>query len=277
MAEENIQNPGSALGEAIGSLMERSLGSRIGPLVVENDCLYITSGPINKKTGKKTKLLLRDENGIDYNIDALIANKKFQPLILIESKYIRYKKHNRDKGSWVCTAHTALRRRFSSIRSSITILAGNWSKTSKALLRSFDVTLFEIPFDDICRILADYGIDFNWEEKDREKAFVAWNNFLKLDEPHRNEIGDRMIELIAGDLKKIVLTVLDDSVPRKITEVEVQVTTSFGEVKIFRFDDVKNAAMFLKDIDNEELLSTDKSPTLFDVIKPLEDEETEEG
>ena len=271
--EKNIQNPGSALGEAIGSLMEESLGKVIKPLVEKRNCLYITSGPLDSKTGRKTKLLLRDATGIDYNSDALIANKKFQPLILIESKYIRYKKHNRDKGSWVCTAHTALRRRFSSIRSSITVLAGNWSKTSKALLRSFDVTLFEIPFEKLCEILADYNIDFEWDEKDRKKAYVAWKKFLTLDEKKRKAIGDRIVKMIVKDLTNTISKVLDDSTPRNITEVEVQVTTSFGEVKIFTFDNLKKAAKFLKDIDNEELLSTDRSPSLLENIKPIENDD----
>ena len=113
-----VANPGSALGEAIGILIELAINKRLDPIAKQNNCIYITAGAKNPKTQLDTKLLLKDSNGIEYNVDAVIANTKLQPLILIESKYIRYKKHNRDKGSWVCTAHQSLRKRFSSVRSS---------------------------------------------------------------------------------------------------------------------------------------------------------------
>lgn len=71
----------------------------------------------------------------------------------MEYKYIRYKKHNRDKGSWVCTAHNAIRRRYNSIRSSIAILAGSWSGSSVAMMKSQDINIFIIPFDKITTLL----------------------------------------------------------------------------------------------------------------------------
>lgn len=42
-----------------------------------------------------------DQFGTEYKIDAVIANHAMQPIILFESKYLRYTKHNRDKGSWI--------------------------------------------------------------------------------------------------------------------------------------------------------------------------------
>src|SRR6266498_820978 len=133
--EDEISNAASALGEAVGGLIEVALNRNLDEIATANGCIYISAGPRNPKTGKDTKLLLEDANGVEYHIDGVIANKRLQPLILIESKYIRYKKHNRDKGSWICTAHSSLRRRFSSIRSSIAILAGHWSKPSKAMMQ----------------------------------------------------------------------------------------------------------------------------------------------
>ena len=262
--KKEVANPGSTLGEAIGVVMESALNRLLQPLVESQDCVFITAGPKNVKTGKVTKLLLKDENGVEYNIDSVIANRKLQPLILIESKYIRYKKHNRDKGSWVCTAQQALRRRFSSIRSSITILAGSWSKTSKAMMRSYDITLFEIPFDELCRILGDFDIPFDWTEKDRETAYQAWNCYYELTHKEQNAIGDRIIGLVSHELRQVITNILDETVPRVITEVEIQVLTNLGEAKIFTFEDVESALRFLQDIDNEELLSTEDAPTLFD-------------
>ncbi|MGQ9626872.1 MAG: hypothetical protein ACUVV0_08215 [Anaerolineae bacterium] len=143
---EDVANPGSALGEAIGALLEKEIHRILKPLAEENGCIYVTAGPVNPKTGKVTKLILTDGDGNEYNIDSVIINNRFQPLVLVESKYIRYKKHNRDKASWVCTAHTKLRQRYSTVRKSIAVLMGSWSKPSKRLLRSFEVELFVMSF-----------------------------------------------------------------------------------------------------------------------------------
>jgi hypothetical protein len=112
-----VSNHGSALGEAIGNIIENALNNSIRGITESLGYIYVTKGLKNRTTGKETKLVLYDEYGVDYSIDSVIANDKLQPLILLESKYIRYKKHNRDKGSWVCTAHQSLRRRYSSVRS----------------------------------------------------------------------------------------------------------------------------------------------------------------
>lgn len=107
-----------------------------------------------------------DNADIAYNIDATITNKELQPIILLEYKYLRYTKHNRDKGSWVCTAHDGVRRRYRSVRSSIAILAGRWSGTSIAMMKSHDITIFLIPFEILAATLSKYNIEFNWEESE---------------------------------------------------------------------------------------------------------------
>ena len=168
--EDIIQNPGSALGEAIGANMEMALNRYLSELVAKYDCHLISKGKVNPKTGKHTKLLLFDNFGTNYNIDSVITNESMQPLILVEYKYIRYKKHNRDKGSWLCTAHNAVRRRYNSVRSSIAILAGSWSGTSLAMMKSHDINLFVIPFQKITELLKVYDIKFDWGEKERDVA-----------------------------------------------------------------------------------------------------------
>ena len=273
---QKVANPGSALGEAIGVLIEVAVNKRLDPIAKQNNCIYITAGIKNPKTQLDTKLLLKDSNGVEYNIDAVITNTRMQPLILIESKYIRYKKHNRDKGSWVCTAHQSLRKRFSSVRSSITILAGSWSRTSKAMMKSADIALFEIPFDSICKVLKKFGIDFMWDEKEREKAYNAWNKFIALANSQRIKIGDELVAFIERDLESNITQILDNTIPRRIEKVEIQVTTNLGEVKLFKFDNIEKALEFLKDLDEEKILSTEDSPSLFDNVADNDDVEDKE-
>ncbi len=134
MDGEQIANPGSTLGEAIGALIESEVNRLLRPIAEEHGCVYVTAGPDSKRNGRPTKLLLKDADGNEYNIDSVIASERLQPLVLIESKYIRYTKHNRDKGSWICTAHYSLRRTFPTIRKSIAVIAGRWSASSKAMM-----------------------------------------------------------------------------------------------------------------------------------------------
>jgi hypothetical protein len=151
-----VTNPGSAIGEAIGASMGNALSQKLREIADTHGCHYLRSGVRPTKSGSVAKKLLMSDNyGNEYDIDGVLANEHMQPLSIFESKYIRYKKHNRDKGSWICTAHSAVKRRYHSIRSSIAVLAGSWSGSSQAMMQSNDINLFLIPFDYICELLAE--------------------------------------------------------------------------------------------------------------------------
>jgi len=253
--------------------MEVALNEYLLEFVKEHNCHLVSTGEYNPKTGKYKKLLMYDDYGTAYNIDAVIVNESVQPMIIIEYKYIRYKKHNRDKGSWLCTAHTAIRRRYSSVRSSIAILAGNWSASSCAMMTSHDVNLFLIPFNTICELLKEHDIDFDWGEKDRETAVNAWAMYSKLDDEEKLEVGRRMIEVIKDELEGTIAKVLDDTLEREVDKIAIEIHTNIGEVKRFEFASVEEALKFLEDFGFEEILDTSDSFTLFDNVEIKDDEE----
>jgi len=257
----DIANPGSALGEAIGALLEEEIHRILKPLAEASDCVYIATGT-SHSSARPAKLILEDSDGNGYNVDSVIINKRFQPLVLIESKYIRYKKHNRDKASWVCTAHTKLRERYSTVRKSIAILMGSWSKPSKRLLQSFEVELFEVTFDDICNVLAEFGVNYRWAEKDRAQAETSWRKFNALSATQRKQIGRRLIAGIQQALRATLQNVLDESVPRQIKSVKAVVRSNRGETKSFLFADLKSAVVFLQSANEQQLLDVSDSPTL---------------
>ena len=215
-------------------------------------------------TGKHKKLLLYDNFQTAYNIDAVVANESLQPLILIEYKYIRYKKHNRDKGSWLCTAHNAIRRRYSSVRSSIAILAGNWSGSSLAMMKSQQVNIFLIPFTQICGLLESFDIDFDWNEKDRETAVEYWEKYSNLTSEQKIGIAHEMIEVIKYDLEEAISKILDDSIIREVDRIVVEIYSNIGEVRTFEFKSVEEAIKFLEDFTFEEIFDPKHSFTLFD-------------
>lgn len=260
----DIQNPGSALGEAIGAEMEKALNVFLQNLVEEQGYYFVSKSPVKNKQGIQKKLLMYDKFGTAYNVDAIIANESMQPIILIESKYIRYKKHNRDKGSWVCTAHSALRRRYGSIRSSIAVLAGIWSSSSVAMMKSYDINIFLIPFKRICDLLAGYSIEFDWDEKDRVTAIESWNKYAALSNEQKSNIGLEMVNFIKDHLEQLVLRILDDTVEREIDKILIELRSNLGEVKEYEFFSVEEAIEFLNATELKQAFITTDSLTLFD-------------
>jgi hypothetical protein len=211
--------------------------------------------------------LLFDNFGTAYNIDAVITNESMQPIIIVEYKYIRYKKHNRDKGSWLCTAHNAIRRRYNSVRSSIAILAGSWSGTSIAMIKSHDINIFLIPFDKITNLLKAHDIKFDWGEKDRKIAKKSWTMYSQLSAKKKLKIAEEMIAAIKPDIEAAIKKTLDNTTKREVDKVTIEIRTNIGEVKRFEFNSVEDALDFLEDFSFEEMLNNANSFTLFD--KPV--------
>ena len=258
-----VANPGSTLGEAVGALIEREVNRILAPIAQDNGCVYVSAGSPNPRTGSDTKLLLKDAGGTEYNIDSVIANERMQPLVLIESKYIRYKKHNRDKGSWICTAHYSLRRSYPTVRKSIAVLAGNWSLTSKAMMESFDVSLFHVGFPKIVSTLKEYGIDFDWGEKERGKAMAGWLRWQELSDKQLTEIAYKLLVDIEPELRTALAQTLDTTTPREVRGVEVVIETNLGESRFYSFDSIDEAIDFLSSFDADVVLNDDKGPSVW--------------
>ena len=226
-----VSNPASALGEAVGKVFETAVVRCLEEKVSEHDYSVRPERMVNGTNNT-------------YQIDAVVFDKDGNPVILIDPKYIRYTKHNRDKVSWLCVAHYNLRKTYPTIRKSIAVLAGRWSEPSKALLRSFGVEILEVPFEHMVDVLHESDIDFDWPEKDREiprKAFDLWQD---LGEEAKAKIGESLVELIEDDLQEAVGRVLDvdlESLPARLSEVEVLLKSDRGEIVLQSFGSVVGA------------------------------------
>ena len=269
---KTVANPGAAIGEQIGNRLETVINDYITDFREDYQCHFIRETGYNPVTKKKSKkLILYDEYGTDYNIDGIITNESMQPLVLLESKYIRYKKHNRDKGSWICNTHSALRKRYKSIRASIAILAGSWSKRSLAMIESADVTVFLISFNIIVDILKKYGVEFDWDEKDQTTPVAAWYNYDKLTERQKMNIARRMADLIKDKLLDLLRDILDDTKPRTIKRLSVEVLSSWGETSRESFDKKEDAIKYLESIDLDTVFNPESFYSIFDQVS-TEDE-----
>ena len=221
-----VANPASALGEAVGKLFESAV---VQGLRREVEARGYTIRPARLTNG----------TGNTYQIDAVVFDADENPVIIIDPKYIRYTKHNRDKGSWLCTAHYNLRKTFPTIRKSIAVLAGRWSEPSKALIRSFGVEILEVPFDGMVSVLGEYGVNFAWAEKDRETPRAAWDHFASLESDTHTAIASDLTEGIIDRLRTAVTQVLDaeiSTLPTRISEVEVLLKTDRDEMVLLTFD-----------------------------------------
>lgn len=99
-----VANPASALGEAVGKLIERNVTQAIRNMAAP---LGYSVGPERMTNGE----------GNRFQIDCLVKDASGRPVVIADPKYLRYTKHNRDKGSWLCVAHHNLRKAYPSIPS----------------------------------------------------------------------------------------------------------------------------------------------------------------
>jgi hypothetical protein len=213
MDEQIVANPGSTLGEAVGAVLEKGVNQLLQPVAEEHGCVYVSVGPTNLRTGHPTRLLMKDAAGNTFHINSVIANNRIQPLVLIESKFIHQPEHSRDDANLICTAHSSLRRTFPTIRKSIIVLAGNWRAGSKTIMESCDISLFEIGFPKVVATLEQYGVDFRWEEKERYRAYAAWQRWKQLDDAQYQEIAHKLLSDIESELYASLHSALDSKKP----------------------------------------------------------------
>ena len=264
--ENEVTNGGSAIGEAIGAHMEASVQKVIKEFVANYGLRFISDLGKGQKPGSRKKLTLPDGKGNSFSIDGLVMDAKGHPLVLLESKYIRYTKHNKDKGSWICNVHSALRGNFKSIKSSIAVLAGNWSAPSLEMLTKSKVQVFLIQFDTICTLLDEYGIDFRWKENDAESAQLAWEIYDALSEEQKTEIGERMVDQIKPSLCKYLKSVFENQQARKLTRLLVEFETNLGERLIHSFTSAEDAIQYLDVFDLEKEFDESSFVSIYDIV-----------
>lgn len=228
-------NAASAFGEEIGKLFEDAILKGLSSDVKARNC---SIKPAKMKNG----------TGNVYQIDAVVFDKNSNPLIIIDPKYIRYTKHNRDKGSWLCVAHYNLRKTFPTIRKSISILAGRWSKPSIELIKSFGVEVLEVPFSSFVTALKLKGIDFDWAESDRKASKKAWDKFCLLTHKQKIQIMDNITSEMIKLLRKEVIRVLDtdvSTISQRVKQVEILLKTDRNEMLLSTFKSVPQALGYL--------------------------------
>ena len=228
-----------------------ALGQEVGK-VFESAVMETVREEVEARNYSIRPARLTNGTGNAYQIDAVVFDADERPVVIIDSKYIRYTKHNKDKGSWLCTAHYNLRKTHRTIRKSLAVLAGRWSNPSKALIGSFGIEIVEVPFDRMAGVLRAYGVEFDWPETGGEAvARQSLEAFSNLDQNDRDEIGAKIVSGVSEDLKNHVVQVLDtdvSTIATRVSEVEILLKTNQGEMILSSFSSVPDAMKALTDL-----------------------------
>ena len=228
MTTDGVSNAASALGQGIGKLFED------GVIEVLREDVEARGHTIRAAT-------LENGTGNNYQIDGVVFDSEGRPVVIIDVKYIRYHKHNRDKGSWLCTAHYNLRKTYPTLRKAVAVLAGRWSPPSKALIRSFGVETIEETFEYFVAVLDQYNIPFDWPERDRETPALALARFKALSEGEHWDIATALSANMADEIRDAVTQVLDadmSTLPSRITGVEIILQTDQNEMLLMQLPNV---------------------------------------
>ena len=122
------------------------------------------------------------------------------------------------------------------------------------MIRSYDINVILVPFDNIAKILATKGIDFNWEEKEKEKAMLAWKKYDQLSHKEKIDIAIQMVDLIKDQLFDCLRQLLDNTLLRELQAVIIEILTNKGEIKKYRFENRDQAIEFLEKFSLEDEL-----------------------
>ncbi len=241
-----MPNPASALGEAVGHLIEAEVQNIIRAWVEPLGFVVDAGGP-RPSVRKGTKLLLVNDTDNEYQIDTVIEDKQGNKIVLVECKFLRYKKHNRDKASWTCVAHYKLRTTYPTVRKSIAVLIGDWTAPSKKLMQSFGVEIIEIPFGRLAKVLAKHGVNFVWAENDSRSPAESLKVFLKLGDNEKKQIASECLSGAKSALEKLVHRAVSkkSTDPRNVNQIELLLKTNQNEYFLKKFTDLPEAIIYL--------------------------------
>jgi hypothetical protein len=181
---KKIKSPATALGETVGRLVEEAIRKAIEEIV--------------KSYGLKiseTKRL-KDRVNVEFEIDMPIL-KGEKLIALIDVKYLKYKKHARDKGSWVVVAHNRLRATYPEIKRSLVILTGpGWTKEAMRMISTSCIDVIPLDPKLVNDTFSRHGINLMWEEKDAETPKISWERLQNLlrEKEKLEEIKKHIIE-----------------------------------------------------------------------------------
>jgi hypothetical protein len=231
--------------DAIGA--GRAFGQRLGKLIedeihrVVQDCLYGSDFEFIPK-GQ-----LADLHGKLCTHDGLVVDREGHPYAVIESKVIQKAKHATEKAAKVAREHPDLKRAHPTLRSSIAVLAGDFTPEPLRMVEASGANLLFIPQDHLAAVCRDYGVEILWE--DRETAIyapAALERYSTLTQEERKALGQRILQPVAAQLREVVEAAIADVPENPVAGVWVDIFFHRGEIGHHEFGSVEEALEYLQ-------------------------------
>ena len=255
--------PGSALGQAVGAMIERECMKAVRRVLPATHELW--SEEHMPPAYRGTLLRVPDYTGKLWQIDGLVTNAKepLFPVAIVDPKYIQRTKWCYDKGGWLCTVHPQLRRTFSTLRGSVALLAGRWSPASIRVIEQHRIKVLRLPYEHIQEVMNSYGVNMGWRDEDSDWAAIpAFEAFSHLPPEDLARIPPQLMAPLVNELQGEVLGLLQGR-PRAIANIDLELTTNLGEYLRVEAKSLVDAKRLLDGLDLDEVL--DRKACYFDV------------
>lgn len=254
----SVKDPTSALGEALGDLMEERIGEILKKSGSKHGCFVDTHGKRKGVRERKT-LKLEDAWGISHGLDFVVEDSEEEavagnPLAVIESKFLKDAKHNWDKGSRLAVAHYNLERTYPTLNKSVAVLAGIWTDNSLDMIRSFGVDIIRVKKKEWIKATKEFGINIEWG-KEMDVARKSWDKFCNLSQNETEELKEKLVEPVEKQIKEIIPEALEaEKAEETISRIELGLHTDTENFYFVPFDSIEEVTEFLEKVyESEEI------------------------
>lgn len=231
----NAIGAGRAFGQRLGKLMEDEIHR------VVHDCLYGTDFQFIPK-GQ-----LPDLHGKMCTHDGLIVDQEGRPYAVIESKVIQKAKHATEKAAKVAREHPALKRAHPTLRASIAVLAGDFTREPLRMVEASGAHVLFIPQKHLASVCLEYGIEILWEDSEAAAYGVAaLERYNALSPEERKDLGQRILQPVVTQLREVVAAAIADTPENPVVGVWVDIFFKRGEIGHHEFDSIEAALHYLR-------------------------------
>jgi hypothetical protein len=226
---------GRAFGQKLGKLLEDEIHR------IVQDCLYGTDFEFIPK-GRLTDLY-----GKPCTHDGLIVDHQGNPYAVIESKVIQKAKHATEKAAKIVREHLDLKRAYPTLRSSIAVLAGDFTPEPLRMVEASGANVLFIPQEHLALSCRNYGIEILWEDRDAAQAApAALKRYNALTQEERKALGQLIVQPIAEQLRTVVQAAIADVPENPVRRVWVDIFFQRGEIAHHEFDSIEEALDYLR-------------------------------
>lgn len=235
MAADEVASPGHKLGQIIGVLLERTVGTPLQAFA-RRQSLYCDRQGERPSVRRGRKVTWNDSRGNPHDLDYVLerdgsADRRGDPVAFIESAWRRYTKHSRNKSGELEGALLPLRETYPTVRFLGVVLAGEYSEGGIQQLRSAGVEVLHVPFGTIAEAFRRHGLEIDYPEKATPEQKAKLNRALeRVSDATLDAIPSSLAQAIRGEYRQF-----EQRLEAAISEAanRVRIVTLFGDETVY--------------------------------------------